>query len=835
MITKSQARRKQDIKTKLMAAIAMLLVSSIMMVSSTYAWFTLSTAPEVTGITTQVGANGNLEMALLPTNGLTTNASDFGITSGSQDGTKDWSQRNLTWGNLVDLSNNEVYGLDKITLYPAELNRNSNDTTKIDSGSYLKTPAYGADGRVSELLTDTVTGTYELVDGIKVFPNSENTGVRAIGNASAMTPRQLAYRSARSAASSSRAAATRAVELSLNENGNGLADIAIAYAMTENPVFDEGDKAVIEKMITGLNTAVEHIENAYKQNIIAWAASAGSQESVPDAVFPTVQSTIDAANIYDLAENGITVGDETVHLPENIKAYINELKATKGQITTASSNLTTLGESGIIFEDLRKALDPLANISKMSINGTSLEGDLNMGTLASKVISDGGVIITITNGGGVYSDIADHCGAYKAMFKYTGKIGSLDVENFPVTMDVVGEATAYLTTVETAVATAGAPVTGTVGNANITDFYGYVIDLGFRTNAASSKLLLQTQGIDRIYKDSGGAEITSGEGENQVTETTMGNGSTMTFETLDTSFSVDQMKELMKAIRVVFFDTEEYTVLGTAMLDVTNASLEGVKVTANLYLYEATADGYIITDYDSTATGVTYYTKTTTETFVETTDTVPVAGTTYYTDAAGETEFSGDTFTAGNTYYVKVTEDTYTEAADPANAAAGTLYTKTEYNKLTGDDAAITDLTQGVAKAVSVLVYLDGNSVDNADVSATGTTSMSGKLNLQFSSSAELKPMNYTPLMEQGGGSGNGGSTATTYTVGCTGVVGEDTVAAGSDYTFTIATGYKAPVTVKVGNITLTEGTDYDVSGDTYTIPANKINGNMTITATPTD
>ena len=66
MITKSQAKRKQDIKTKLMAAIAMLLVSSIMMVSSTYAWFTLSTAPEVTGIQTAVGANGNLEMALLP-------------------------------------------------------------------------------------------------------------------------------------------------------------------------------------------------------------------------------------------------------------------------------------------------------------------------------------------------------------------------------------------------------------------------------------------------------------------------------------------------------------------------------------------------------------------------------------------------------------------------------------------------------------------------------------------------------------------------------------------------------------------------------------------------
>ena len=65
-MNKKTARRQRDLKSKLLAAVAMLLVSSMMMVTSTYAWFTLSTAPEVTGITTAVGANGNLEMALLP-------------------------------------------------------------------------------------------------------------------------------------------------------------------------------------------------------------------------------------------------------------------------------------------------------------------------------------------------------------------------------------------------------------------------------------------------------------------------------------------------------------------------------------------------------------------------------------------------------------------------------------------------------------------------------------------------------------------------------------------------------------------------------------------------
>ena len=55
-MNKKMSKRRRDIKSKLMAAICMLLVSSIMMVSTTYAWFTLSTAPEVTGIQTAVGA-----------------------------------------------------------------------------------------------------------------------------------------------------------------------------------------------------------------------------------------------------------------------------------------------------------------------------------------------------------------------------------------------------------------------------------------------------------------------------------------------------------------------------------------------------------------------------------------------------------------------------------------------------------------------------------------------------------------------------------------------------------------------------------------------------------
>ena len=60
--------------------------------------------------------------------------------------------------------------------------------------------------------------------------------------------------------------------------------------------------------------------------------------------------------------------------------------------------------------------------------------------------------------------------------------------------------------------------------------------------------------------------------------------------------------------------------------------------------------------------------------------------------------------------------------------------------KLTGqkDDDVITDMQADVAQCISVLVYLDGNYVDYAMGGVSGT------LNLQFSSSTTLTPMDYT-------------------------------------------------------------------------------------------
>ena len=66
------------------------------------------------------------------------------------------------------------------------------------------------------------------------------------------------------------------------------------------------------------------------------------------------------------------------------------------------------------------------------------------------------------------------------------------------------------------------------------------------------------------------------------------------------------------------------------------------------------------------------------------------------------------------------------------------------------EDNTIMPLIQNTATKLSVLVYLDGETITNADVAASGTQSVIGEMNLQFSSDGNLTPMNYTPLMNQG-------------------------------------------------------------------------------------
>lgn len=647
-----------SIRAKLVSAVAMLLVAVIMVVSSTYAWFTLSTAPEVTGITTQIGANGALEMALLPLDGV---YQEDSIKSAVGDGSIAQTLRNLTWGNLVDLSD-ASYGMDKIVLYPSALNLETDALGgQTIKGAPVQIPLYGPDGRITALDgTKTMTSVYDSQKQNFYAATDTQYGFRAIGAASGMTDLQLAYRDAKSMGANAVASAKVLASQVLNDNGSALANIAISYGMDkQNATFTGENVEALRALIDGTEKSVASVEKAYKLYIAAMVTSKLAQDA------QMVESV--ALGIYEAAlDDSKTASEVLAMVPaaatdsvSAIAANITSLNETKAQVAIADSKLQTLEatlettpDATFTWDEISGAMTPMANTAQMKVNGfTVSEVKENLGDLVSSVTAQGGLVVTLSTGAGVFADIADHCGNFEASVtinevEYNGIV----LKNMAAKMRTETTLTTpYLDAIAVAAGNAGSPA-GTSDQAlPFSEFYGYVIDMAFRTNATESNLLLQTEAKDRIYGDNNNEE-------------TMGHGSSMTYTTLDPNFTPDQMAELMSCLRIVFFTP-----------DTTGANMGKVLVYAKLNMEKKTVTG---------------------------------------------TEVSAPIML----YKVVDGEEVFLDGSE---------------NKA----PVITALTQNTPTAVSVMVYLDGEYLTNADVSATVAQSMTGTMNLQFASSANLVPM----------------------------------------------------------------------------------------------
>ena len=364
-------------------------------------------------------------------------------------------------------------------------------------------------------------------------------------------------------------------------------------------------------------------------------------------------------------------------------------------------------------------------------NMTAAQIKDDMGKLVSSVTSMGGITVTIEPGGGVYADIADHCGNFSASVTIKEvTYGGITLTNQKARMTTSAEHS-YLTTIAglfNTQPTLGAPASS--GEVRpISDMYGYIIDLAFKTNAADSKLLIAKDAVDRIYSDNTNTE-------------TMGHGSSRTFKATTTTFSDDQVKGLMDAIRIVFFNPDDGTIYVKGKLDTANASIGADGVTAKLSLYTGNLGATGETTY-VVATGTVVGTHKQVEKYTAIADIKNWIEDIYAENEGTYTKIDKENVVEGTTYYSKgfdYVELSETEKNDPSI---------TKYAAVTsGGDAGdvIMPLGQNTAQKLSVLVYLDGNLVGNEDVAATAAQSVTGTMNLQFKSSATLVPMEYADL-----------------------------------------------------------------------------------------
>lgn len=545
-------------RKKLTAAIAMLLIAALMVVTATYAWFTLSTSPEVTGITTTVGANGNLEIAL----GSTDNWGDPTlISSAVGDSNLPTVQKNITWGNIVDLSAAD-YHLSDIILNPARLNIAGG---KIGA-SPLLTPTYGNDGRVAELVANTVSGIF--ADGS--FKDGGN-GVRVLGTASGMTDQQLAYRNAKSNIANAASSANAKAAASLNESGSKLADIIVKHATSEGDAdTNTYNIEFIDGMITKLTDANAQYETVVRQYFIAAAASALADKVEYDAAV----SAINTAAITDLIAtgvNGITLPAGTA-----VKSIADIYTANAAAIAEATTKLGTVADKAAAsWTDTKAVLDPLVNTANVTVNGIAASDVKNrIDDLATAVMGEG-LKVEMPSGSGVYSNFADVGGNYSSSIVISElTYGSVKLTNINATMT-----TKCTNNYAANIAYPAAPTNAAGAGTAITDSYGYALDFWFRTNASGSDLLLQETESQRVYEDSTNAA-------------TMGGGSYMEFESTNANFTTENVEKLMQAIRIVFAD-KEGTPLAYAKLGTSAVTGSKVKAPIELWAADVAADGKI--------------------------------------------------------------------------------------------------------------------------------------------------------------------------------------------------------------------------------------------------
>lgn len=708
--------RKSYLKQKLVSATAMLLVSSILMVTSSYAWFVLSTAPEVTNIKTQVGANGALEIALL-NQASWDDLTKLDMGDIDESATESLLDANLTWGNLVDLGDTS-YGMDKIVLNPARLYLEQDGSQYKVNTVMLKTPVYGEDGRIQSL--DKTSAVAYICENGQF--TAEGHGVRAIGTSATMSAFQLGMNAARSAIVTNAAAARTAASNALNQTGGDLANIVVQYALnnkTEGYTVD--DVTAIKELAVGLQTSLNSIETALRY-VFAGYITTDSSGVATDAYTAALEEILNPDTTLASLQTQYS-GISTI-IPQ-IGTYISTLSTDQatvaGAISDCNTNIATGGTftwaqiSGIVY--------PLVDTNQMTVGGKSItelkdsvknpDGSINFTEVFNLV--QGGINISVPTGSGILSDISDYAGNYSAKvtvkdFTY-GSYGPMDVTANMTTATTANPV--YLT--ECGNALRGAAVSTDTGSNSITDFYGYAIDLAFRTNAESSDLLLQTEPENRVYEgDNGNANL-------------QGGGSYMSFTT-GAGLSATKMVKLMRGIRVVLMDKDQ-NVLAVAALDCTLGQ--------DVYT--------VLTDEEKATTGMWAYLDGSASSYQKS----DLIDYNTYNVLPQQSSVTFDKTTGKVTAKLYLYDFSLAKNANNDYTGAMTLGVKK-------DSAAITALQQDVVQQVTALVYLDGSVVNNSMVAANSAQSMTGTLNLQFSSSATLIPAENTKLRTENAGNTEG-------------------------------------------------------------------------------
>lgn len=694
---------QKQVTGKLMAAISMLLVSAILMCLTSYAWFILSTAPEVSNLKTTAGANGALEIALQSTNEAGNGRAEITSAVGSSHAVKSAAESNTYWGNVVDLT--EGYGLEHVTLYPSRLNVTGTQigdgmSYRVATNSILSAAKFGQDGRLVGLEAATKTHYNASGENAGQFTDTSNWGVNVIGFAKTGDTAQdnsytRAYSRANVLAEATQKVATYRTELRadmenlIERNSVGIfgamlflcqfdflteeqlfelvkdyvasmsamvgdAADAVRWALLANAAADASYSSDIEEDMKALGAIYKNflqypLVSDNEEEVTVSSLAQGKYPEIVDAAnaIVTAQVRIDRA-ARDLSDGGIlgAIG-ALINLDESFMYGVNTVLQPDEETRVADQGVMAAMQFDFL-SDTPNTRDTIFMVATEDAEPMSV----NLFSTLATVLGDYSGMMTVWAGNGniVGEKPANDDGMLEFNYdiKATNKskpalwrnVSNLDLADENANIGVLG--TVYK---NASSKTASGDILMPVTRADITA-YGYSVDLAFQSSE-NTGLLLQREGIDRVSGNSGDMRL-------------RGRGSSMTF-TLAGDLTHEQAARLLQCVYVVFMDTSSGTVYKVAAADPASIETQLDTATAELQLYE------------------------------------------------------------------------------PVFKKDGSLSLGSRVS-----DGSILSMTKDKAYYVTAVVYLNGDLVDSGMFAPGEALSLEGTVNLQFASDKTLQPMDYT-------------------------------------------------------------------------------------------
>ncbi len=504
------------LKEKVIAVALLLAVSASMLVTVSFAWLSISINPAVQGVNTTVAANGNLEIALATGSAATITAPG---ESKVGDSNLPILERNLTWGNLVNLAD-ASYGLSQMTLRPAKLNEFELATNPLYG------PVYDEDGRVVKLNTNFGYSMWDTKT--MVFEHTDKLGVRSITSMIyGTTGTATMYRNRLDEVNSKNGILqSKYTALANNSNHmNALTDVMVGYMLH---AFRTGGSSVAG-LVSEANFTRTQLQN-FKVLYEDFAEVLAEQAQVY-ADFLNLQAEIQA---YIQEKNGqepisITItAEEILSLSYGSNAaanavknkgftaisggFINELDSyltdynivvsdidniqgiidamTRTSVSWPDAKYTNSAGVSVSLEDIVNRFAVLGTC-KVYIPNDNVTKDVSAFTGASTVMlltDEDYIDITITNG--LLKNFENRNGA------------RLKAEGIPLQMSAAGQTVDVEATVQTnanknlfgaEASNLAATITSEIGAPTLvpSDTYGLAIDFWVRTNASGGYLTLQ--------------------------------------------------------------------------------------------------------------------------------------------------------------------------------------------------------------------------------------------------------------------------------------------------------------------------------------------------------